>query len=1126
MKARGIRETAPALGVGAETAVFVGREHELRALRAALADTLEDRGRLVLLSGEPGIGKSRLADELALKASEAGATVVWGRCWEAGGAPAYWPWVQPLRSLLSHLPPEQLESHLGGGGSHLAEILPELRQLLPGLPLAPPVDPETARFRLFEAVSGFLRSAARAEPLVVVLDDLHVADTPSLLLQFLGGQLQDAPILLTCAYRDAELTEDHPLAATLAELLRHPVTRRLPLGGLSEREVASFIDLTTGVTPPAGVAAKVHAETEGNPLFVGEVVRLLAEEGLLERPAAVWDVGVPQGVRQVIARRLSGLSDRAIQVLTRAAVLGREFDVAALETLTGRPRDELLETLDEAVAAKIVIETPGALGRLRFSHALVRDTLYDELAVARRVRLHREAGAALERRYAGDLEPHLAELAHHFGRAAPAGEVEKAVDYARRAGVQAVRLMAYEEAVRLFELALATLELQPVVEARRRCELLLGLGDAQARAGEEAASKETFLGAAEVARGIPAANLLARAALGYGGRFLWARAGSDPVLVPLLEEARAALGAEAGPLKVRVMSRLAGALRDQHDRGPRERLSRQAVEIARRLGDPRTLAYALDGRFAAILWPENPDERLSVAGELLELAEGVGDPERAVQARYYRAGMTMLELGDIAGVEEELRVIEAAADELRQPAQQWIVAATWATLALFEGRFDDAERLMKEALELGEGAQASDAVLTHTVQLFTLGMLRDGLESMESLVRRSIVDYPARPMFRCMLAYLLAETGREPEAAAVLDELAEDRFAALPMTNEWLFSLGFLADTASALGDAERADVLFELMLPYAARNACTADYIATGSASRPIGVAAATASRWEEADGHFEEAIRANTRMGARPWAALTTYDWARMLLRRDAPGDRERAEELRDRALVPAHDLGMKPLERRATALTGLPQRRRRPTGAAPALPNVFRREGEYWAVAYEGDAFRLKDSKGLRYIAHLLAMPGRDVHALELAAAERGGARAEPFAEVGPTTSLGGDAGEILDAQARAAYRRRLADLEEELEEARRFGDPERAAALESERDALVRELAGAFGLQGRPRRTGSPAERARVSVTRAIRAAIPRIRDHSPALGDHLERTIHTGRFCSYTPDPRALVDWRL
>jgi predicted ATPase len=357
--------------------VFVGRERELGALRAALAKALHDRGQAVLLSGEPGIGKSRLADEIALEASRAGATVVWGRCWEAGGAPAYWPWVQSLRSLLRRLP-EPLEPHLGGGGGHLAEILPELRQLVPVLPPVPPLDPETARFRLFEAVTGFVGSVADVHPLVVVLDDFHVADTPSLLLlEFLAGQLQSSRILLVCAFRDTELTEDHPFAATLVELLRHPVTCRVRLGGLSGPEVARFIDVTTGIAPPAGVVTRIHGETEGNPLFVGEVVRLLADEGLLERPAAIRDVAVPQSVRQVIARRLRGLSEEAARLLTRAAVLGREFDVAALERVTGRRRDELLESLDEAIAARIVVEAPGALGRLRFSHALVRDALYD-----------------------------------------------------------------------------------------------------------------------------------------------------------------------------------------------------------------------------------------------------------------------------------------------------------------------------------------------------------------------------------------------------------------------------------------------------------------------------------------------------------------------------------------------------------------------------------------------------------------------------------------------------------------------------------------------------------------------------------------------------------------------------
>jgi tetratricopeptide (TPR) repeat protein len=1117
---KGEAALAPPSPEGPGSAVFVGREPELQTLRSALGEALGGHGRLVLLAGEPGIGKSRLADEFAAEARNEGATVLWGRCWEAGGAPAYWPWVQALRALVDALPPDELRSGLGEGASDVAEILPELRQVLPELPAASATDPETARFRLFEAVAALLRSASQTKPLVLALDDVHAADTPSLLLlQFLAGELRDARMLVLAAYRDTELSEDHPLATAVTELLRHPVVR-LPLAGLSEAEVASLIELTTGSTPGPGVVAAVREKAEGNPFFVAEVVRLLAAEELLERPSSLWQLAVPQGIRQVIARRLSRLTEEANHVITLAAVLGREFDVEALEGLTRLPRVELLASLDEALAARIVIEVPGGIGRLRFSHALVRDTLYDELSVARRVRLHREAGEALERRYAGVLEPHLAELAHHFTRAAPGGDVAKGVDYADRAGERAVRIVAYEEAVRLFDLALHTLELQPVVDPRRACELRLRLGDAQARAGDSSGSKETFLGAASVARGMSAADLLARAALGYGGRFLWARAGSDPHLVPLLEEAVVGLGEGDSPLKVQVTSRLAGALRDEHDRGRRDALSQEAVDMARRLGDLETLAYALDGRCFAIFGPENPEQRLALAEEWMAVAEQCGDRERAQHARFVGRIGIPLELGDLATVRSELDDVGRLAEELRQPAQLWMMNATRATVALFEGRFDEAEELIEESLRVGKRVQASDAVLSHTVQLFTLRLLKGGLEAVEVAIRRSIADYPARPMFRCMLSLLLVNLERKDEARPVFDELAEDGFSALPLTNEWLFSLGFLADVAHGLGDARQAEVIHELLLPHAGRNACTPDYIATGSVARPVAVAAATASRWREAEHHFEEALRANTKMGARPWAARTAYGWADMLLRRDGPGDRERASELNGQAAAAARELGMEPLAKRAETPATTP------SDGAPRNPCVFRREGEYWAVAYEGDAFRLRDSKGLRYLGHLLTSPGDEVHALELVSAERRPARPARPTERELKSSPIGDAGEILDARAKDEYRRRLGALDEEIEEARTFGDPERLARAERERDFLVRELAGALGLGGRHRRAASPAERARVSVTRAIRAALARIGEQSPALGEHLERTIRTGTFCSYAPDPRALPDWRL
>jgi tetratricopeptide (TPR) repeat protein len=1132
METAGRREPTPVRpSLGAQgSSVFVGREDELEALRAALRDALAGQGRVVLLAGEPGIGKSRLADEIAEEARAEGARVLWGGCWESGGAPAYWPWLQLLRPLVRAMPPEQLRSDLGEGASGLAAILPELGQVLPRSGPVGRADPQSARFLLFGAVASLLRSAARAQPLLLVLDDVHVADTPSiLLLQFVAGELRGTRMLVLAAYRDTELGEGHPLTKTLIAVHRHPVMR-LSLGGLAEPEISRLIELAAGEPSAPSLAAAVLEKTDGNPLFVGEAIRLLASEQLLDRPQGQWRLVLPESVRQVIARRLSRLTEETNDVLALAAVLGREFDVEALQALCGARRSDLLEALDNAIAAGVVTEVPRGIGRLRFSHALVRDTLYDELPMARRVRLHREAGKALERRYAGELDPHLAELAHHFTQAAPGGEPAKAVRYARRAGDRAVRLLAYEEAVRLFDLALETLELQPVIEPRLRCELLLARGDGEGRAGDGLRSKETFLAAATVARELGSSELVARAALGYGGRLLWARAGTDPHLVPLLEEALATLGEQDSPTKVRVMSRLAGALRDEFDRGRRHALSQAAVEMARRLNDPEVLAYALDGRCFAIFGPENPEERLALAEEWMAVAEQCGDRERAQHARFVARIGVPLELGDLETVRSEVEHVSRLAEELRQPAQIWMMSATGATLALFDGRFDEAKEIIDESLRVGERVQASDAVLSHTVQRFTLRLLTGGLDTVEGAIRRSVVDYPARPMFRCMLALLLMELGREVEARATLDALAEDGFSALPLTNEWLFSLGFLADVADGLGDTARAEVLHALLLPHRERNACTPDYIATGSVARPVAVTAATASRWHEAERYFEEALRSNTKMGTRPWAARTAYDWAKMLLRRDEPGDRERASELLEQATGFARELGMEPLLKRVRRLDGepLPERARlggRLSGA-PSPPSVFRREGEYWSLAYEGDAFRLKDSKGLRYLARLLATPGTEVHALELAAAERGPVAPARPAERELTASPPGDAGEILDPRAKAEYRRRLAELDEELDEARALGDPERALRAEHERDFLVRELAGAIGLGGRHRRAGSAAERARVSVTRAIRAAIARIGEQSSLLGDHLGRTVRTGSFCSYDPDPRALPDWRL
>ena len=375
---------------------FVGRTRELAELTAALDEALVGRGRLVLLAGEPGIGKSRLAEEVSSRARKRGGRVLVGRCWEAGGAPAYWPWVQAVRSYIGRTEPAVLRTQLGAGSVDVAQIVPELREILSDLPALPSLEPEAARFRLFDSMTTFLKNAASARPLVIVLDDLHAADEPTLLLlQFVTRELGECRLLLVAAYRDVDPTLADPLTTALTELAREPVTRTLALGGLEQANVARFIELASGEAPNQELVATVHEETEGNPLFVGEIVRLLLTEGRLDASAA-GEFALPQSVKDVIGRRLRHLSTDCNRILTLASVLGREFDLRVLAKVGAVDRDTLLGLLDESIMARVVSELPGTTGRLRFAHALIRDTVYEALTSTRRAQLHRQIGEALE----------------------------------------------------------------------------------------------------------------------------------------------------------------------------------------------------------------------------------------------------------------------------------------------------------------------------------------------------------------------------------------------------------------------------------------------------------------------------------------------------------------------------------------------------------------------------------------------------------------------------------------------------------------------------------------------------------------------------------------------------------
>jgi DNA-binding SARP family transcriptional activator/tetratricopeptide (TPR) repeat protein len=876
---------------------FFGRTRELETLCVGLDQAIAGQGGLFLISGEPGIGKSRLIDEFARHAGTAGVRVLSGRCWEAGGAPAYWPWCQSIRAYVRACDPELLAAELGSGAADIAELVPDVRERVAGVPApARSRDPDTARFRLFDATAGFLRRAAVREPLVLVLDDLLAAETPSLvLLQFLARELAETRILVIAGYRDTELARGSPLTLTLVALRRESVTRALPLSGLARDDVAQFIRLAAGTDAPESLVNAINAQTEGNPLFLGEVVRLLAQEGRLATTgqASSSRLGIPQGVREAISLRLGHLSSACNEILILASILGRDFRLNALERVSELSSNDILELLDPAFVTGLISEVAGVPGRLRFSHALVRETLHEELNTSRRVALHARVGEALEDFYAHDTESHLGELAYHFFESLPGGDAERAIDYARRAGRDAVRLLAYEEAARLYRMALAALETTLVPHNETRCDLLLALGDAEARAGNMPEAKNAFLAASEIARHCGMPEALAHAAVGYGGRIVWARAGHDLRLVALLRDALAGLPPSDSPLRVRLLARLAGALRDDPSPETRAALSAEAVEMARRLNDPGTLAYALDGRYAAILGPENPEERLALADEIVRLADAVDDRERAVQGRHYRL-IALMELADLRSVDAEVTALALLAEELRQPAQLWYVAATRANLALLTGRFDEAEDLISRALELGRHAMSRDATLSSRLQLFLLRREQNRLEEVEETIRQSIQDYSARPVFRCALILLLCDLGREDEAIAALDRLAAGAFADIPVDNEWLFCMSFLADASERLGATDHASALYDLLLPHAGRNASNADEISLGDVSRSLGNAAAALERWDDAVRHFTAALDANARMGAQPWLARTRDDYARMLRARGRPTDIAHAESL----------------------------------------------------------------------------------------------------------------------------------------------------------------------------------------------------------------------------------------
>jgi hypothetical protein len=1088
---------------------FVGRTQELSDLVGALDETAAGRGSLCLLTGEPGIGKTRLMSELGQLAADGGFRVVAGRCWEEGGAPPYWPWIQVLRSVGGDLEHLATAAQPAGSGSRGGVI------------------PEGERIRLFDEVGRYLAAASSKRPLLVTLDDVHAADEPSLvLLRFMGDALAGARILVVAAYRDAE-PRVRELNEIFAELAR--VGTRIPLRGLAPVEIEAYVSGATGSQPSRELVAQLHTITAGNPFFVEEVVRQLSAGSTLEATPKDPSLRIPEEVRTLIRRRVATLPAEAVAVLRIAAVIGREFDLHLLQHASRLTPARLLEVLDDAVAAGVVAEVPALPGRYSFAHELMRETLYDDLSRARRLELHQEIGRLLERVYGDDLDPHLSEIARHLYLAAPLGDAPRALEFLVRAGRRASALFAYEEAALYYRQAV---ELLPVVSGgsgERRAELLLDLGDAHWRSGNGPAARTVFEDAIDESRRLGDGELLARSVLGYvtalGGFLLYARFEVGEAAVGLLEEVLAALPPEDSPLRAHSLAHLALEMWSANEPvEERVAVSDEAIEMARRLGDSEALVTALHARHWTLTTPGMARERLAHTEEMLRVAKETNRPEiefLAHNARFH----CFLELCDRRGMEAETGAMTGLAERLRQPFYRWHTVCLRTLRATLDGRFAEAERLAEEALELGRLRQSEYAsYVFQYAQMFAIrwaqGRLaelwpRTGVQAERFHAER----FPWVARWRDSLA--AAELGDAQRARQELERHAVDGFAQLPRDGLWALHVAALSDACVLLGDVPRAEQLYELLLPLADDNAVSYTQQPFGPVALRLGKLAALLGRWTDADAHFATALARCELLGARPIRARTLIEYASVLARRGEPADRGRLEGLLDEAVDLCKELDAPELLARAEALRSAPES----GGDATA---VFRREGELWTLRWGEQTVRLRDVKGLGYLAVLLASPGREFHVAELVGAVSGQPSETPSsaAAAGLTASLTGDSGPVLDAEAKEAYGQRLAELEEELEEARRWNDDERVVQLAGEREFIASELGRAVGLGERDRSFASPEERARVSVTKAIRTAIKLVHKQCPELAEHLNTSIQTGRFCSYSTQGAPPPSWSL
>jgi len=910
----------PAVGV-------VGRQTEMTLVTDAMKRVSEGQGReIVLISGEAGQGKTTLVAEAARAASDDGACILLGHCEEDLATP-YQLFAEALGHFVTHAPDDELLAHIADHGSELSRLVPALADRIPDLPPSRATDPDTERFLLFAAVVGLLGATSRTRPVVLVLDDLQWADKASLLLfRHLASSDQSMRVTILGTHRYTELSQTHPLTETLAALHRNSGVSRIQLAGLDDRGVVSYLEAAAGQDldeAAVGLAHAIYRETDGNPFFVGEVLRHLAETGAIYRDeTGRWvaenppeQVPLPDSLRTVIAARVGRLGEHAGRVLSVASVIGRDFDLDLLARATKVGDDDLLDILEAAASAALVREPPNTTGSYNFAHALIQHTLYEELGPTRRARTHRRVAEALEELCGDHPGSRVGELARHWIAASQPIDLTRAVGYSHQAGDAALAALAPADALRHYAQALELYRQVDQPDPVEGLDLAIGLGTAQRQTGD-AGFREVLLDAAHTAADLGDSERLAAAALANDRGWYSSVGVIDADKVAVLE---LALERRSGddPERALLLANLCSELTYGSPLERRQELAADAVAIADSSGDDAVLVRVLNHVCYPLYVPQMLDQLLVRTADALSRADALGDAVLQFWSAYWRACVAPM-AGDVDELDRCSAGMGLLVDRLDQPMLHWSYLMHQAHRALIAGETDDAERLAGECLKVGTESGQPDAGTIFAMHLLGVNEQRgtaDVLIPVIEEIRNDMRDI-AKAAVESALSSAYLDAGRLEDAHRILVGFADGGFE-LPVDSVWLVSMTTYANVAIECGDRRTAGHLSALLAPWSDQLSTNGGGSTNGPVSHFLGGLATVLGRYDEADSYFARATAFNRRMQARFFTAQTDLLWGRMLTQRGAPGDSQQARALLTDAHASAQAHGYGSIERRSAAV-----------------------------------------------------------------------------------------------------------------------------------------------------------------------------------------------------------------